>query len=118
MLKNVMNRLQARLVLLIACVCLTCMVFGQTPPYPAPSLDQSVIPPSPNAQAFQTYGSTPVALYEGLPNISIPVYQVQCGSLSLPISLSYNYIGLYPLQDASWVGLGWNLDVGGVVTRR
>lgn len=49
MLKNVKNRLQARLVPLIACVCLTSMAFGQTTPYPAPSLDQSIIPPSPNA---------------------------------------------------------------------
>jgi len=58
-----------------------------------------------------------MALYEGLPSISIPVYEVKCGSLSVPISLSYNYSGLQPLEDASWVGLGWNLNAGGVITR-
>jgi len=90
---------------------------SQSVPYPAPLLDQSYIPPSPNAQAFQTYGNTPMALSSGLPSISLPVYQLKCGSLSLPISLDYAYSGMRTLQDAGWVGLGWNLNAGGVVTR-
>jgi YD repeat-containing protein len=92
-------------------------VQGQTPTYPESMVDQSYIPPSPNAQSFQSYGNEPVALYEGVPAINIPIYGLKCGSLSLPISLSYNYNGLYPLQDASWVGLGWNLSAGGSISR-
>ncbi len=95
--------------------CLAVVAKGQS--YPEPAVDQSFCPPSPNAQAIGTYGNEPVALYEGTPAISIPIYTVKCGSLSLPISLSYNYNGLFPLQDASWVGLGWNLNAGGCVTR-
>jgi hypothetical protein len=90
---------------------------GQSPTYPEPSVDQSTMPSSPNAQGFQAYGNEPVALFEGTPSISIPIYVVKCGALSLPISLSYNYTGLFPLQDAGWVGLGWNLNAGGVVSR-
>src|SRR6185503_11756183 len=102
----------------LLCLCMSAFIgFSQSIPYPAQPLDASFIPPSPNAQGFQTYGSTPMALYEGLPSISIPIYEVKCGSLSVPISLSYNYSGLQPLQDASWVGLGWNLNAGGVITR-
>lgn len=89
----------------------------QSIPYPAPTSDPSFVPPSPNAQAFQVYGSTPISIYEGLPAVNIPIYDVKCGSLSMPITLGYNYSGLLPLQDASWVGLGWNLSAGGVITR-
>jgi YD repeat-containing protein len=118
MTKKVLNNLKLRFVLLMTGACLIFIPgFSQSVPYPAAPLDQSFIPPSPNAQGFQTYGNTPMALYEGLPAISIPIYEVKCGSLSVPISLSYNYAGLQPLEDASWVGLGWNLNVGGVITR-
>jgi hypothetical protein len=85
--------------------------------YPEPSMNQSFVPPSPNAQAFAMYNNDPVALYEGTPAIAIPIYTVKCGSLTLPISLSYNYNGLFPLQDAGWVGLGWNLNAGGEISR-
>ncbi|HEV3411441.1 MAG TPA: hypothetical protein VG101_03140 [Puia sp.] len=35
----------------------------------------------------------------------------------MPISLSYNSNGLFPLRDAGWVGLGWNLNAGGSISR-
>ena len=85
--------------------------------YPEPMVNQSYVSGSPNAEATATYGNNPAALYLGLPSINIPVYKINCGSLSLPISLSYDYNGLNPLQDASWVGLGWDLDAGGAITR-
>ncbi|MFT3704796.1 MAG: hypothetical protein QM802_20695 [Agriterribacter sp.] len=103
----------------ILCLALLNYIVGyaQTTPFPEPGLDGSLVPPSPNAQSYQSYGNTPVALFEGQPQITIPVYQVRCGSLLLPINLSYNYNGLFPLQDAGWTGLGWNLNAGGVITR-
>jgi hypothetical protein len=117
MIKRVLNKLKIQSLLFVASACITTMTFAQSIPYPAASLNQSLIPPSPNAQGFQIYGNTPVSLYTGLPNIGMPIYEVRCGSLSVPISLSYNYSGMVPLQDASWVGLGWNLNAGGVITR-
>lgn len=80
-------------------------------------VDGGLTPPSPNAQMAESMGNIPVSLYEGIPSISFPVYTVKCGSLSLPISLSYYYNGFRPLQDAGWVGLGWSLNAGGVITR-
>jgi YD repeat-containing protein len=85
--------------------------------YPEQQVNQSYTPSSPNSLAIQSYGADPVALYNGTPTISLPVYTIKCGLLSLPITLSYNYNGLFPMQDASWVGLGWNLNAGGVITR-
>ncbi|HLK28702.1 MAG TPA: DUF5977 domain-containing protein [Puia sp.] len=101
---------------------LICCIFiyyynAQSQSYPAPMVDLSSISGSPNASGFETSGNTSFSLSTGLPSVNIPVYEIKCGSLSLPISLSYYYSGLQPLQDASWVGLGWNLNVGGIITR-
>lgn len=85
--------------------------------YPDPLLDQSLIPPSPNAAGFTRYGIIPVSLYNGMPHVVIPIFTVRQGGLSLPITLSYNYNGLRPREDAGWAGLGWSLEAGGVITR-
>jgi hypothetical protein len=86
--------------------------------YPVSNFSQSSVPPSPDGQAWASYGNAPVNLATGTTAISIPVYTLKCGSLSVPITLSYNYNGLFPLQDAGWVGLGWNLNAGGAITRQ
>lgn len=85
--------------------------------YPEAAFNQSYVPPSPNGTAWTTYGDLPVSLATGMPAISIPIFTASCGSLSMPISLTYSYSGFFPLQDAGWVGLGWNLNAGGVITR-
>lgn len=76
-----------------------------------------VIAPSPNAAALGKYGEIPVSYYTGIPNISIPLYQVEDQDLTLPISLSYHASGIKVEELASWVGLGWSLSAGGVITR-
>lgn len=76
-----------------------------------------VIPPSSEAAALGKYGEVPVSYYTGLVNNTIPLYTVQNRDLSLPISLSYHHSGIRVAEDASWVGLGWSLNGGGVITR-
>lgn len=75
------------------------------------------MPQSPNAQAVARAIDIPVNYYTGLPNISIPLYTVQVGSISVPITLSYQGGGIRPSQEATSVGLGWNLNAGGAITR-
>jgi YD repeat-containing protein len=77
----------------------------------------TIIPPSPNVAAFQKYGNIPVSAYTGVPNISIPLYQIVCGDISVPISLSYHASGIKVSEESSRVGLGWVLNAGGMVSR-
>ncbi len=76
------------------------------------------IPNSPEAEAFSKYGDTPVSLHTGTPTINIPLYTIEGRELSLPISLTYDATGIKVEQLATWVGLGWNLNIGGRITRQ
>jgi len=76
-----------------------------------------LIPRSPEAEGLGKYGVVPVSLYSGTPNVSIPIYDIHWGSLTLPINLTYNNNGLKPSEVASRVGHGWCLNAGGVITR-
>lgn len=70
---------------------------------------------TPEAAAFLKYGEYPVNLSTGVPNISIPLYTVGIQDFSLPISIDYHASGIKVNQEASWVGLGWNLNFGAQV---
>jgi hypothetical protein len=72
---------------------------------------------SPNAAALGKYGDVPVNNHTGIPNISIPVYTIKSAKLELPIDLSYHASGLKVQEQASWVGAGWSLNAGGMITR-
>lgn len=76
-----------------------------------------VVPTSPTAASLGMYGNIPISLYTGLPNISIPIWNLKGRELNLPITLSYRAGGVKVEDMASWVGLGWSLDAGGVITR-
>ncbi len=60
----------------------------------------------------------PVNLYTGTPVINFPIYTLQEGALAVPISLGYTGGGLRANDIASWCGLGWTLQAGGMVTRQ
>lgn len=78
---------------------------------------QDVVMPAPNAAALGKYSDIPVGYYTGTPSISIPIYTVAEGPLNLPISLSYHASGVRVAETASWVGIGWSLNAGGMITR-
>ncbi len=72
---------------------------------------------SPNAASLYKYTELPVNLYTGIPSISIPIYEIKSGNLSVPISVSYHAGGIRYEDQASWVGLGWSLQAGGAINR-
>jgi hypothetical protein len=73
--------------------------------------------PSPEAAALGKYGVWPVSQYTGVPNISVPIYNISINGFSLPISLSYHAGGVKIEDKASWVGTNWSLNASGMIGR-
>lgn len=84
--------------------------------YEAPEIKfPEVMPKSPEASAFMKYGGNDINEYTGNPTISVPLYTISYKGVDIPINLSYDGDGVQVAQEASWVGLGWNLNVGGCI---
>jgi hypothetical protein len=73
---------------------------------------------SPQAASLSKYVEYPVTYYNGLAQVSLPIYEIVSGDISLPITLSYHGGGIKVQEEASWVGLGWSLNAGGVITHQ
>lgn len=73
--------------------------------------------PTPNSASLGEYGAIPVGHYTGIPNIEIPLYELDLDEVKFPLSLSYHASGVKVAQEASWVGMGWILNAGGCITR-
>ena len=71
---------------------------------------------TPEAASLGRYGAFQVSEYSGAANISIPLYTVKSGDVSFPINLYYDATGIKVEQDATFVGLGWNLSYGGMIS--
>lgn len=84
--------------------------FGQEMP--------KIIPPSPEAANAFKFTEIPVSLYTGLPNIDIPLFEIESGGVTLPISISYHARGIQVAEIASRVGLGWTLNAGGMISKQ
>ncbi len=77
----------------------------------------SVVPPAPEAASLGKYTDMPVNYSSGLPQISIPMFTASSRDISVPVSISYHAGGIRVEEIASRVGLGWNLQAGGNITR-
>ena len=73
-------------------------------------------PQSPEAAAFDRISPIPVGNYTGSLALSIPLYTLVRGDISLPISLDYQGNAIRVDQEATWVGLNWLLNAGGAIT--
>src|ERR1700749_46251 len=76
--------------------------------YPTVALALTGGPSQPEMQAFEPIGTTNmVDLSSGSFTYNIPLMDVE----GYPINLSY-HSGITMDQEASWVGLGWNINPG------
>ena len=71
----------------------------------------------PTVASFTKFIDHPVSLYSGTPDVNVPIYTLKDGAIEIPIALRYNTSGIKVNEEASWVGLGWNLNVGGVIVQ-
>lgn len=74
------------------------------------------IPPAPNASSLGKFGAIPVNTFTGVPKVEVPLYEINCGGMHVPIALLY-HSSLKVEEVPSWVGHGWALSAGGVVTQ-
>ncbi|NDI99430.1 RHS repeat protein [Flavobacterium sp. LaA7.5] len=84
--------------------------------FKAPPLDNINIQ-SPNSASLGKFGDTPVSLYTGTPNISVPLYSLEERGVKLDISLQYDATGVRVNDVPGWVGQNWALNAGGAITR-
>ncbi len=76
-----------------------------------------VLMPEPSAAEFIRQEAYPVSNHTGSATVTVPIYTVRSGDIEIPITATYNTGGIKVNQEASWIGLGWNLNVGGMITR-
>lgn len=77
----------------------------------------NVVSASPEAASLGKYGFWPVSHYTGVPDISIPIYNITIGDFNLPITLRYHAGGVKVDDISSWVGVNWSLNAGGMIGR-
>ncbi len=72
-------------------------------------------PSQPEVQSFEPIGTTQmVDLFTGDFNYNIPLFNLPGPNGGYPVNLAY-HAGVSMDDEASWVGLGWNLNVGALV---
>lgn len=76
-----------------------------------------VVPPSPTAITMQKFQSYPVDHSTGLPNITIPLYEIVAGEVTIPVTISYHSSGLKPKDGSTLVGTGWILNLEPSISR-
>ena len=72
---------------------------------------------SPEAASIGKFGNFPVNYNTGTVAVSIPVFEINIGSIKLPISFDYNTSGVRVDEVSSSIGLGWSLSGVGIVSR-
>jgi hypothetical protein len=71
-------------------------------------------PSAPEVQSFEPSGTTEmVNLFTGDFTYNIPLFELPGPNGGYPFNLAYN-AGIGMDQEASWVGLGWNLNPGAI----
>lgn len=73
------------------------------------------IPSSPEAALLGRFGDIPIGYNTGTANISIPIYTIKEAGIEIPIQLRYHSSGIKVSDEATWVGLGWDLSPAGSI---
>ncbi|PWG77940.1 PKD domain-containing protein, partial [Pararcticibacter amylolyticus] len=63
--------------------------------------------------------SNPVSVnhFTGTANVSIPLYELKSGGVSMPIALSYSATGIKVKDSEGNAGMGWQVNIEGSVSR-
>jgi len=83
------------------------------------NIEMSQLPifPSPKVAALMKYTDFPEVDQHGVIPIQIPIYNIDLDDISHSIYLNYHAGGIKVNQEATWVGLGWDIVAGGSISR-
>lgn len=65
---------------------------------------------NPQASRLLNYKESQISSYTGSDNIIVPIYTLETKAIDIPISLIYQTGGIKVIEEAGWVGLGWQLS--------
>ena len=81
-----------------------------------PSLSPTV-PTSPQAEVFKRYGEYSINYSTGIPDISIPLFEIDHHGYKLPVSLRYYPQPIKPGYNYDVFGRGWSLSISSCISR-
>ncbi|MFT3747572.1 MAG: hypothetical protein QM768_04620 [Agriterribacter sp.] len=109
MSKLIVSVVRRFIICILMHLCIVTLVESQQKP---PALN---FPTSPEAALIGKFGDIPVSNYTGTTDISVPLYSINVGNANIPITLRYHNSGIKVEEQATWVGLGWDLSPAGTI---
>ncbi|MGJ1382829.1 RHS repeat domain-containing protein [Sphingobacterium siyangense] len=100
-------------ILITVVLSFTFSMYGQTGNKHLPSITR----PSPTVAQLMKVEESSLDHYTGQPQISVPLFSATAGNLEVGLTLSYNSSGIRTSEQSGWVGKGWSLETGGVISR-
>ncbi|HOY15393.1 MAG TPA: hypothetical protein PLY70_19735, partial [Saprospiraceae bacterium] len=78
---------------------------------------KDIVMPTPDAASMGKFTDIPVDYSTGVANISVPIHGISYGPLSASVNMNYHSGGVKLGEPATWVGLNWSLNAGGMISR-
>ena len=75
-------------------------------------------PSTPEVGKLIEHKEIPIDYTRGVANISIPLYVIESGGVSVPITLNYSNKGIRPSEQSFALGLGWSLTAEPKIARQ
>jgi len=107
-----MNQLQTKMLLTLLIVTISVAVRGQ-----GSSVQTPFVPTSPQVEAFMKYGDYNINYSTGIPDISIPLFEINHRGFKIPLNLKYYPQPLKQGYNYDVFGHGWAMSMRSCVSR-